>query len=224
MESKTILFDVDGVLIDTMPIWDNSANLYLKEVHHIEAPRYVDQNCTTLSLLEAGEYILSLYPQIERTPRQIADEVAAFIRERYVKVGERPQMVETIKTLKASSYQMYLATASEEENVEGALRNLGVWDCFEDIFTCTAIGYSKSYVAYYEEVAKRIEVPCNQLVMVEDSLHSMVTAKEAGLTVVGVYEELSVDKQDEICAVCDTYLHSLGELPLWLKEREKLKR
>ena len=71
-------------------------------------------------------------------------------------------------------------------------RNLGVWHCFLDIYTCTEIGYSKNYAEYYKTVAKRIGVSCEELIMVEDSLHSMVTAKRAGLTVIGVYHHLPV--------------------------------
>lgn len=217
---KNIIFDVDGVLIDSMPIWENSANLYLWEVHGIDAPPEVDKNCAAMSLLEAGEYIKTLYPQLTISPQELAAGVAEFIRERYWKAPAMSGMVETVQALKEAGYALYLATASERENVHGALTNLGVWDCFQGIFTCTEIGFSKSYTEYYEEVAKQIGVPCEDLIMIEDSLHSMITAKKAGLTVVGVYEESSADKAGEIQAVCDVYLKSLKELPEWLERRK----
>lgn len=214
---NTIIFDVDGVLLDSMPIWANSANLYLKEVHSIAAPPEIDAACATMSLLESGEYIRKLYPQISLSARELADDVAEFIRERYWKAPERPGMVKAIKTIADMGYDMYLATASEEQNVKGALQNLGVWDCFRDIYTCTEIGYSKSFMEYYDEVARRIGVSCKDLIMVEDSLHSMLTAKKAGLTVVGVYEETSANKEQDIKKVCDVYLQNLEQLPKWLK-------
>lgn len=207
-----IIFDVDGVLLDTMPIWANSANEYLKEAHGIIAPPELDRECSTMSLMESGEYIRSLYPQIDMTARELADGVADFIRERYWKAPEMPGMTNVVKWLREQGCKLYLATASERENVRGALTNLGVWDCFDDIYTCTEIGYSKSYVEYYEEVARRIGVPPKELVMVEDSLHSMVSAKKAGLTVVGVYEASSAEKEEDIRAVADVYLHSLSEM------------
>lgn len=216
--NRNIIFDVDGVLIDSMPIWENSANLYLLEVHGIDAPPEVDKNCATMSLLEAGEYIRTLYPQLTISSQELAAGVAEFIRERYWKAPEMPGMVKTIRTLKEEGYTLYLATASERENVRGALTNLGVWDCFRDIFTCTEIGFSKSYTEYYDEVAHRIGVSCEELVMIEDSLHSMITAKKAGLTVAGVYEASSTDKAAEIKAVCDVYLESLKDLPEWLRK------
>lgn len=217
MKKRIIIFDVDGVLIDSMPIWENSANLYLLKEHGIDAPQEVDRNCATMSLLESGAYIKELYPQIALSARELADGVAQFIRKRYWKVPAKKGMVNTIHLLKDQGYLLYLATASEEENVRGALRNLGVWECFENIYTCTEIGYSKNYTEYYEEVVKRIGVSCEELIMVEDSLHSMITAKKAGLTVVGVYEEASADKTEEIKQVCDGYLAGLEELQSWLQ-------
>lgn len=220
---KNIIFDVDGVLIDSMSIWENSANLYLLERHGIDAPPEVDKDCATMSLLEAGAYMKELYPQLTLSARELADGVAEFIREKYWKVQEKPGMAETIKELAGKGYMLYLATASEEENVKGALNNLGVWEYFKDIYTCTEIGFSKNYTEYFEEVAGRIGVPCRELFMVEDSLHSMVTAKKAGLTVVGIYEESSAAFQDKIREVCDGYLMELCELPNWLSEyREQI--
>lgn len=218
---QNILFDVDGVLIDSMPIWENSANVYLKEVWNIEAYPELDRECATMSLLEAGAYIKGKYPEIVATKEELAIGVANFIQEKYWKAPSKDGMIEAVRKLHEEGCHLYLATASEVENVKGALQNLGVWDVFEDIFTCTQIGYSKSYTAYYEEVAKRIGCACETLVMIEDSLHSMKTAKEAGLTVLGVYDAYSVQQEDQIKKTCDYYMKSLKELPGVLEYMEK---
>ena len=123
---NNIIFDVDGVLIDSMPIWENSANIYLLKKHGIDAPPELDKKCATMSLLESGAYIKELYPQITLSARELADGVAEFIREQYWRVPEKKGMAKTIHLLKEQGYSLYLATASEEENVRGALCNLGV--------------------------------------------------------------------------------------------------
>lgn len=217
MKHKIIIFDVDGVLLDTMSIWANSANLYLLEILGINAPPELDQKCAAMSLLEAGEYIKELYPEITLSPKELAEGVAEFIRERYWKAPGKPGLKKTLRTLCQKDFTLFLATASEKKNVRGALMNLGVWECFSDIFTCTEIGYSKNYTEYYEEVAKRIGVPCQELIMVEDSLHSMITAKKAGLTVAGIYERFSAEKTAEIKEICDVYVQNLEELEKWLQ-------
>ena len=213
-----IIFDVDGVLIDSMPIWERSASLYLKQVWNIDAESSIDKNCATLSLLEAAAYIKQLYPQIDVADRVLADGVAVFIRERYWQAEPRPGMQKTIHALKEQGYHLYLATASETENVKGALTKLGVWDCFDAIYTCTDIGYSKSYEEYYMKVAQCIGVPCKNLIMVEDSLHSMITAKKAGLTVAAVYEPYSVADVKAIRDICNVYVDTLPQLIPWITD------
>ena len=82
---KDIIFDVDGVLLDSMSIWANCANRYLAEVHGIDAPSELDQQCATMSLLEAGVYIKELFPQICMSEKELADGVTQFIRKKYWK-------------------------------------------------------------------------------------------------------------------------------------------
>ncbi|MDO5155115.1 MAG: HAD family hydrolase [Eubacteriales bacterium] len=219
---QNILFDVDGVLIDSMPIWEDSANVYLKEVWGIDAYPELDRECATLSLLEAGAYIKEKYPKIAATKEELALGVAVFIQEKYWKAPAKEGMIETVRKLHKDGYHLYLATASEEDNVKGALENLGVWDVFDDIFTCSKIGYSKSYTAYFEEVAKKIGCSCDALVMIEDSLHSMKTAKEAGLTVIGVYDAYSAHQTEQIRKTCDYYMESLKELSGLMEQIEKV--
>lgn len=209
---KNIIFDVDGVLLDTMAVWANSANLYLKEVWNIDAPEEIDSVCATMSLMESGAYVKKLYPQIPLEAAGLADGVAEFIRERYIKAPATKYMVETIKELKKQGYHLFLATASDEENVRAALTNHGVWKCFDAIYTCTEIGYSKNYVEYFEGVAKRLRLPCRELVMIEDSIHSVLTAKKAGFTVIGVYEKSASDKWQQMQEHCDACVENLEEL------------
>lgn len=209
---KNIVFDVDGVLLDTMSIWANSANQYLKEVFDIDAPEDIDRTCATMSLMEAGAYIKELYPHISLTPAQMAEGVALFIREQYVKAPSTEYMVETVRKLHGKEYHLFLATASDEENVKRALMYHGVWECFEAIYTCTEIGYSKNYVEFFEKVALRIGVSCRELVMVEDSIHSVLSAKQAGFSTIGVYEKSSADKWQEMQKHCDVCIENLAEL------------
>lgn len=209
---KNILFDVDGVLLDTMPIWDRSADRYMKDVWNIIVPEDMDAKCATMSLLEFGEYAKGLYPEIILKPKEIAKDIARYLGAQYVHANEMPGMVCCVRALKKQGYCLYLATASDADNVKGALSNLGVWECFNDIFTCTEIGYSKSYTHYYEEISKKIGVPCDELVMVEDSLYSASTAKRAGLYVVGIYEQASKENEKKMKELCDSYFYSLKDM------------
>lgn len=209
---KNIVFDVDGVLLDTMSIWANSANQYLKEVFDIDAPEEIDRACATMSLIEAGKYVKELYPQIPLSATELAEDVAAFIREQYIKAPATEGMVDVIRELKDRGYHLSLATASDEKNVREALSYHNVWECFEAIYTCTEMGYSKNYVEFFEGVAARIGVSCRELVMIEDSIHSVLTAKKAGFSTIGIYEKSSADKWQQMQEECDICVENLAGL------------
>lgn len=212
---QIILFDVDGVLLDSLPLWNGLIDRYLAGRWEITAPPGLDEACQSLSLMEAAACLKEHFPQITFSVQELADDAAAWMWDAYVRVPARPGMQETIKTLYTKGYPLYLATASEEQNVEGALRHLGVWHCFQGMFTCTEIGFSKSYVEYYEIIATRLQTVCEKLVLVEDSLYSIKTAKKAGLIVAGVYEPESAKDEGQIRQICDVYVDSLPGLLPW---------
>lgn len=211
-----ILFDVDGVLLHSLPLWHGLIDRYLAARFGITAPPGLDEACSHMSLMEAASYLKERFPRIPLPARDLADDAAAFMREAYIRVPGRPGMQETVEALYAQGCPLYLATASEERNVKDALQNLGVWHCFQGLFTCTEIGYSKSYVEFYQAIAERLHTECSSLILVEDSLYSMRTAKKAGLIVAGVYEPESAKDESQIRQVCDRYAQDLPALLPWL--------
>ena len=68
------------------------------------------------------------------------------------------------------------------------------------------------YVEFFEKVASQIGVSCRELVMVEDSIHSVLSAKQAGFSTIGVYEKSSADKWQEMQKHCDVCVENMAEL------------
>ena len=57
---KGVIFDVDGVLLNSMPVWENLGELYLNRLG-IEAEKGLGQTLFTMSLEEGAEYMISHY-------------------------------------------------------------------------------------------------------------------------------------------------------------------
>ena len=98
---KGVIFDVDGVLLNSMPVWENLGELYLQKFG-IQAEKDLSEILYEMSLKEAAEYLISHYglkKTVEEVMRGIVKEVEQF----YV----------ALKRLKVFSYFEGIFTASE---------------------------------------------------------------------------------------------------------------
>ena len=72
---KGIIFDADGTLLNSMPIWENLGELYLKSMG-IEAKQGLGEVLFTMSLPQAAQYLIQEY-HLNLTEEEIIDRIAA---------------------------------------------------------------------------------------------------------------------------------------------------
>ena len=77
---KGVIFDVDGVLLNSMPIWENLGELYLRSLG-VEAEKDLGEILFTMSLEEGADYLISQYG-LNKTPEEIVEIIAAEVRRR----------------------------------------------------------------------------------------------------------------------------------------------
>ncbi len=66
---KGVIFDVDGVLLNSMPVWENLGELYLDHLG-IEAEKNLGETLFEMSLEEAADYLISHY-NLEKTVEEV---------------------------------------------------------------------------------------------------------------------------------------------------------
>ena len=89
---KGVIFDVDGVLLNSMPVWENLGELYLQRLG-IEAEKDLGTKLYTMSLEQSAQYLIQTY-HLDLTPEEVIagvnQEVKDFYAERVpLKVGGR---------------------------------------------------------------------------------------------------------------------------------------
>ena len=100
---------------------------------------------------------------------------------------------------------MAAATASSREHVEAAFRRLGIDGYFGRIFTCAEVGAGKRYPLIYERAAGYLGAKPGEILVFEDVLYAVETAKGAGFHTVGVYDRFSAGETDKIKSLADVY-------------------
>ena len=197
---KGTIFDLDGTLVDSMWIWDNIGEAYLRSLE-IEPRENLAETFKTFTLEQAAEYYREHYG-VTLSVNEIVDGVNKMVAEIYrTKVTLKSGVREFLETLKSQGVKMCVATVTDRPIVEDVLVNLGIRDFFSEIFTCAEVGYNKETPHIYRAALKALGTKKDETVVFEDALHALMTAKNDGFPVAAVYDTHE-SRQTEMKATC----------------------
>lgn len=207
---KTIrgaIFDFDGTLLDSMWAWTTVASRYLRELG--VTPRAdIDARIFRMSLEDASELIRTEY-QLAQTPNEIQDGMNALVRAMYQNTFVlKPGVPELLQALKGRGVRCCLATASDRDVVEPALRRTGIYEDLDFIFTCSELHTDKNGPYIYNYVRSYMQTPREETLVFEDAYHAIQAAKGAGFPVAAVYDATEEENQPAIRQLADYYLRS----------------
>ena len=208
-----VIFDLDGTLLDSMFVWKDAGAIFLRE-KGIEAPDDLYEQLKAMSLKQAAQYLNNRF-QLSLSTSEIMEGIKGVVEKQYVnEVQLKPFVREYLKHLKACHKQMCIVTASEYSHVEAALKRLGVWNCFEFVLTCSEVGCGKDNPIIFQLAAQEWGVTPQEVVVFEDALHAIETAKAAGFYTVGVYDESAKNDMEEIKKIADVFTYHLNKLSI----------
>ena len=208
---KVYIFDLDGTLVDSMPVGIGIVLGFLKE-KGIDYPDDIVTTLTPLGYKGSAKYIadhLSGGGQLE----QIYEYFQAQTLRAYGEtIPLKAHVKETLEGLKTQGYRLNVLTASPQLLTDICLKRLGVYDLFDNVWSIDAFGLTKADEQIYIEAAKRIGVAPEECIMADDNLHVLQTAKKVGMATVGVYDESSKDIMEEMRAIADKYVVDFADL------------
>ncbi|KMT22528.1 HAD family hydrolase [Clostridium cylindrosporum] len=208
---KGAIFDFDGTLLDTMYEWENIGGNYLRS-KGIVPENNISKILKPMSLEEAGEYFIEKYG-FTHTVEEILNEVHALIADKYKYHFElKPYVIDYLDKLKENNIKMCIATATSHCHAVNALKRLGIEDYFEFVLTCSEVGHSKLNPRIYIESTERLGLNIDNVIVYEDTLSCIETAKKAGFKVIGVSDASAEGDVETIKKLCDKYILGFEEL------------
>lgn len=201
---RAAIFDMDGLLIDSEPLWRKAE----VEVFATVGLHLTEAECEETTGLRIDEVVGYRHGQKpwEDPPQRviverIVDRLIELVRER----GEPlPGVDHAITRCRADGLRLALASSSPRRIIDATLARLGLADTFEVVASAEDDRYGKPHPAVFLRCAELLGVPPTECLVLEDSLNGVIAAKAARMTCVAVPE-----KPDARFAIADRVLGSL---------------
>ena len=192
-----VIFDVDGVLFDSMWMWDELDEKYLRSLG-LEMKEETTKAVSKMSFEEAADYLRVEY-RLDLTVEEIVGQIQDMVRNFYyqevtLKAGVRRML----ENLARRGIPAVIASASDLDMLEHALTRCQIRPMIKKVFTCSEVGAGKTRPDVFLAAAEYLGVQPEHCLIVEDSLHAIETAIQAGFVTAGVYDESSRLEQDDI--------------------------
>lgn len=184
-----VIFDMDGVLIDSEPLW----KIAMEEVFHSVGSFLTKKDFQKTVGLRLDE-VIRFWHQHEgwknvsptEVEQQIVMKMVELIRENG---NPLTGVIDTLNFLKKQNIKIGLATSSYEILINTVLRELKITDHFDVTHSAEHEQFGKPHPAVYLTVAERLNVQPIRCLVIEDSLNGIISAKAARMKVVCIPEK-----------------------------------
>jgi HAD superfamily hydrolase (TIGR01509 family) len=209
MAIKAVVFDLDGVLIDSEPVWEEVRRAFVSERGGRWRPD-TQRRLMGMSTVEWARY-LSVELGVGMPPGEVAKEVIRRMAERYQEaLPLLPGAVEVVDVL-ARHWRLGLASSSPAELIQVVLGRAGLAEHFAVAISTEEVAHGKPAPHVYLAVAGRLEIPPDQCAAVEDSSNGLRGARAAGMRVIAIPRPEYPPEPDAIAAA-DLVLDNLQQL------------
>jgi mannitol-1-/sugar-/sorbitol-6-/2-deoxyglucose-6-phosphatase len=184
-----VIFDMDGVLIDSEPLW----KIAMEEVFRSVGSELTKQDFQKTVGLRLDE-VISYWHKHEGWKNVSPAEVEGQIVIKMVELIQQNAapltgVIETLNYLREQGVKIGLATSSYEILIHTVLKELNIKAFFDITHSAEHEAFGKPHPAVYLTVAEKLGVSPLRCLVIEDSLNGIISAKAARMKVVCIPEK-----------------------------------
>ena len=206
---EAVLFDLDGVLIQSEEVWDEVREAFVRE----RGGRYDGEIQRAMMGMSSTEWSRYLH-ETAHVPDEPGAINAEVVRRMLASYGSHLPLidgaVDAVRRL-AREFTLGVASSSNRPIIDAVLDVAGIAECFAATVSSEEVARGKPAQDVYLEAARRLDVPPERCAAVEDSHGGIRSAKAAAMRVIAVPNPTYPPDEDSL-GHADVVLHSLAEL------------
>ncbi len=193
---QTVIFDMDGVIVDTEPVHHYAYQQHFAQLQ-IEVSQEVYASLTGNSTKNIYEKLKGIYNlnqevgDLVLAKRTYFNEAFDFKPDLYLLDG----VLDLIQKLHQNGFQLILASSSAKVTIDRIFNRFGLYPYFSHIVSGEDFPKSKPHPAIFQEAARLSQTPVEHCIVIEDSTNGILAAKAAGIYCIG-YDSVNSKLQD----------------------------
>jgi sugar-phosphatase len=185
---KAVIFDMDGLLIDSEPLW-HLAEIEIFAQVNIQLTTQDCLKTTGLRIDEVVAYWYQRFPWSSVSQEQVAEQIVNRMIELIHEKGVAKQGVHSLlQFFQSQELPLALASSSAYRLIDAVVDHLGIREVFQLLCSATEEDYGKPHPAVYLTTASHLQIPPHACLALEDSLNGVLAAKAARMTCIAVPE------------------------------------
>lgn len=204
---NTVIFDMDGLLIDSEPFWQEAG----KETLQIYGAVLEQDQYDTTTGLRTREWIDWWFQHFDIDKKYALDAEAKVLELAIAKIHSHaialPGVEYILDFFKAKQFRIGLATSSPELLIKVVVEKLGIEHMFDGFSSAENLVHGKPHPEVYLDCARTLNVNPLQCICFEDSVNGMIAAKAARMKCAVI--PFSEQRHDKRFGLADLQLSSL---------------
>jgi sugar-phosphatase len=187
---EALIFDMDGLLIDSEPFWRRAEIAVFKNVG-IELSEDDCRETMGYRLNEVVDLWHSRKPWKSPSKKEVENQILTYVQNLISTEGIALKGVrETINLAKELNLKTAIASSSAMSLIRATVKRLGMEDDFEILHSAEGEDFGKPHPSVFIHTAERLGVRCENCLVFEDSFHGMIAALAAKMKVIAVPEKI----------------------------------
>ncbi|RLV58601.1 hexitol phosphatase HxpB [Parashewanella curva] len=185
-EAQAVIFDMDGVLINSEPVWQQ-AELEVLPKYGVPLT-YEDTLMTTGMRVDLlVDYWHQRYPWTNYDNNQVSQQLVTAVVDFIHRDGQPMNgVIDALSFCQRQGFKIGLATSSPMVLVDAVLDTLNIRHYFEAIKSAEKLAYGKPHPEVYLNCASELGVDPSRCVAIEDSFNGLIAARAASMQTIAI--------------------------------------